>query len=692
MTRVDTEETAVAVTTDAPALASTADPGALKNLAEKAADGEESDGDTVFATTTLASEEKSFDACTDDDDSFEDQATESCGEEMLTPVQAIANAALDTALPVDVRAHLEAGDPIAVVIAVPGPDWVEGIRGAVRTISRRAKTIERDGSLRKDHVPTKGNLDIGAWLADGFPVVGISQAPATFLPSTLLAVADATLEVRAPDGATLSRILALTNRTAPADIPASICGGMTFAEIFAAFRKGLDGDGVVDALARITARKAGAEVDDGVPPLPELPGHSGEARAWGTTLISDFLEWRAGRRAWRDVSASAVLGGPPGTGKTMFARSLAKALGVQLLSEGVGNWFARTEGNLGDIAVAFQSLWDRAMAARPCVLFLDELDAIPDRASLSNRGRDWWLPIITLILTTTDGAQTSRDGLVLIGATNHGNRLDSALIRRGRFDRLIQVDLPTAHDLAEIIAHHLNGALGIKELEPIMRLSHGASAADAAAWAREVRSAALSAGRPVSLADVAAAVAPPDYRPAELVRRCAIHEAGHVVVGRRLGSRVESVSIVPVGASGGRTVADHDIGMATRADLERVVTVSLGGRAAEEALLGAPSAGAVGDLAKATGLLASVHATVGLGGSLVHRASDEAATALLVHDAALRQTVEDHLSRLYADARRIVETERDVVLGIADALVARRHLSGDDIEALAGRHVAGATR
>ena len=80
------------------------------------------------------------------------------------------------------------------------------------------------------------------------------------------------VDVRAPDGATLSHILVLTGRTPPADIPDSICAGMTFAQILAAFRRGFDGSDVVNALARITARTARDGADDGVSPLPELPG------------------------------------------------------------------------------------------------------------------------------------------------------------------------------------------------------------------------------------------------------------------------------------------------------------------------------------------------------------------------------------------------------------------------------------
>lgn len=602
----------------------------------------------------------------------------------LAPVDAIARTALGAAMPADVRARLAADEPIALVVSVPGPDWADDIRMALATITATAFYFVRDGSARRDHVPAKGNLDVGARLSAGSPVVGISQAPAAFLPSALLAAADATLDVRVPDGATLARILALTGLTPPPDIPASPCAGLSFSEILSAFRKGADGRDVLAALARMTARKAGPDADDGVPALPDLPGHSGPARAWGTTLVSEFAQWRAGTRAWRDVSASAVLAGPPGTGKTMFAGSLAKALGVQMIATGVGEWFARTDGNLGDVAVAFQAAWDRAMAARPCVFFLDEMDAIPDRSTLTARGKEWWTPIVTLILTATDGAQTARDGLVLIGATNHASRLDAALVRRGRFDRVIEVGLPTADDIAAILAHHLDGALAPADLLAVARLARGASAADAAAWARDVRSLAGAAGRAPTVADVASVVAPADARTPDTIRRCAVHEAGHAVGSLLMGRGVECVTLVAAGLSQARTTVGAGADVPTLADVDADLVVTFGGRAAEQALLGSVSVGAERDLAEATAIVAAAHASSGLGVSLVHRAASPDAIALLNVDPDLRAMVDAHLADVYSATLSLIEANRDAVARVADALADRRFLTGDEVRALAG--------
>ena len=139
--------------------------------------------------------------------------------------------------------------------------------------------------------------------------------------------ADGTLNVRAPDGPTCARILALWAVSPPDPLDAT-CAGTSFPPILSAFRTGLDSGSAVDALARMDTRKAHIDFKNGVRPLP---GHFGEALVWGTALVT---KWRTRTRAWCDVSASAVLAGPPVTGMTVFlTRSLAKVLGIQRWSD-----------------------------------------------------------------------------------------------------------------------------------------------------------------------------------------------------------------------------------------------------------------------------------------------------------------------------------------------------------------------
>ena len=309
---------------------------------------------------------------------------------------------------------------------------------------------------------------------------------------------------------------------------------------------------------------------------------------------------------------------------------------------------------------------------------------------MSNRDRAWWSSLLSLINATLT---QDRTGLCLIGSSNAGSSaapgssIDAAL--RRRFGRTLVLGPPTANDLAQVVSFHVRGALSAADVLPVVRLAPGASAADGANWARDAMNAARDAGRAVTVADVLAVAAPPDRRPADAVRRVAFHEAAHAIVGRAVGQRVAYVTIVETGGfdGGTRMVCDREALTAETVDMD--VMVGLAGRAAEEVILGAPSAGAEGDLAAATALLAAAHGSVGLGAWLVHRAPSAEAAALLAVDADLRDLVEAHMAALYAETLALVRVHRGAIERVADALVQRRMLTGDEVAALAGASATG---
>jgi hypothetical protein len=601
-------------------------------------------------------------------------------------VQAIASAALDAALPKSVRKRLAAGRPIAIVIGVPSPQWLEPIGAAVGALSPTAFVLERDGG-KKAKKPDAGDDEVAAALVYGRPVIGASPAPDRALPAALNACADVRVDI-APINETIVRGLLrrFARGRAPRNLSAAPCASLSIAEIVSCFRRGSTAREVLAGFTRLAARKSATSALDDTPSLERLPGFSGAARAWGEDLVVNFGRWRAGEVAWRSLSASAVLAGPPGTGKTLFAKSLARSLGVALHVTSVGDWFAHSDGCLGGVTQALESAWNAALAdARGggALLLIDELDALPDRATMGPRAREWWATLIAHALTLFDGAVTARDGLVLMGATNFAAHIDAALVRPGRFDRVIEIPPPSVENLVAVLNFHLDGALAGADLKPLVQLAGGATPAAAAGWARQAKAIAAAERREVALGDLVAVIAPPDERPAADIRRIAIHEAGHVVVASSLGRAVESVTLVPAGVVAGQTVVDA-VGsiVPTARELERGAMVSLAGRAAEQIVLGAPSAAAEGDLARATAAVASAQASSGLGRSLVHVVPTDGVLALIGRDPALRRAVHRRLERLYSQVVRRVARRRAAVERVADALAQRRFLAGDELKAL----------
>ncbi|WP_159726900.1 AAA family ATPase [Methylosinus sp. Ce-a6] len=607
-----------------------------------------------------------FDRPDDDDD-----AVGSAGV-----ADALALACLRAALPADLRRRIRCGDTIAAVVQAPGADWCDALARAARKDAMRTVSLARDGSYRRDHDPARGNDAVAADLARGRSVVGVSQDPKRFLPSTLIAVADADVHVRAPDAKVLRSLL---RKSASGRIPDALpdVSTLNFHEIVACFRSGAAARDVVDRLAAVAKRKAVDRTGDG-PSLQDLPWVPAGAMRWGLSLAAAVAAHRAGT-AW-PKDCSALFHGPPGTGKTLFASAVAKSCGLNFIATSPSEWFRNTTG-LNDVVTAFMRSWDAARAARPALFFIDEIDGLPDRAKLDADRLSWWAPLLdAVLLALSGGPDSERDGLVVCAATNHPEKIDPALLRPGRIGRLIEIGPPDALGLAAVLRHHLGTALTDVDLVPAASLAPGATPAQAAQWADDVLWLARDAGRPPTLDDLLRIIAPPDDRTPADRRVAAVHEAGHCVAYREAGMQIASASIIPRGASGGETrAAGRRPEFPTRADLDAGVMILLAGRAAEEAILGAASTGAVADLAVATRALAEGHAAHGLGATLLHR-SDAAGS--LAYDRDLRDIVEADLSRLYAQSLALTRRRRADVERIAEALLARRFLTGDDIAAL----------
>eukprot|EP01037_Dinobryon_pediforme_P017818 gene17818-18045_t len=595
-------------------------------------------------------------------------------------VDELPKALLLNTLGAALKKRLERGDTLALVLEAPGPDWCAPLAGAFHKMFR-GNSFVRDGTSKVKDKNSVGNDEVAVALHFGKPVIGLSQDPTRFLPTALLTAADARLTVRVPNGEFLKRLLSKCIGRPPKEIADSVVSGLSFFEVVAAVRNDTSPAQIIEKWGAASAAKSRAASSVNTPPLHELPGYRGDVLEWGQDLVEDVSLWRGGKMPWRDIASAAVLHGQPGTGKTLFARSLAKSCGLSFVPTSVGDWFANSRGDLGDVILAMRASWDAAIASRPSLYFIDEIDALPNRANLQADRLSWWGPVIDQTLTLLDGATTDRTGIVVLAATNHPQKLDPALVRSGRLDRFLEILPPDAGGLADILAFHLGGDVAAKDLYEISRIARGATGADAASWARQAKRRARTENRSVTTADVINEIAPPDIRSDRDRQLVALHEAGHAVAGFLSDKRLAYVSIVESGQIGGTTLLKRHLpDFPTRSDIEKLAVMILGGRAAEIVFLGGASAGAESDLAQATQFVSSLYTSNGLADSLVHRVWTPDSSSLLEKDPILRRAVHEDLKKLHAQAIKIVKDCEAAVHALADALLKRRFLDGFEAE------------
>lgn len=191
-----------------------------------------------------------------------------------------------------------------------------------------------------------------------------------------------------------------------------------------------------------------------VPTLETLSGF-GDARDWALNLKDDLVLWREKDLSWEEMSTKLLLSGPPGTGKTSFAKALCNSLQIPLVATSVATWLE--PGYLGDCIKRMSKAFEEARAYAPCILFIDEFDGISSRGR-SSRHDDYWTTIINRLLELLDGASKST-GVVVVAATNNPHVIDPALLHSGRLEKHIAIPMPNINVLAEIIRYHLGNDL-----------------------------------------------------------------------------------------------------------------------------------------------------------------------------------------------------------------------------------------
>ena len=404
------------------------------------------------------------------------------------------------------------------------------------------------------------------------------------------------------------------------------------------------------------------------------------------------------------IPKGILLHGAPGTGKTLLAKAVAGEAGVPFFSIS-GSDFVEMFVGVG--ASRVRDLFDSAKKNSPCIIFIDEIDAVGrHRGAGMGGGHDEREQTLNQLLVEMDGFGPN-EGVIVIAATNRVDILDPALLRPGRFDRRVAVSRPDIKGRADILKVHaknkpLEDDVDLKE---IAKITPGYTGADLANLLNE---AALLAARrnakKISKADVSEAVfkvmVGPEKKSRVITdkekRLTAFHEAGHAIVLRTVSEteHVERVSIIPAGGAGGYTAhkPDEDIYYTTKKQLIDSIMISLGGRAAEQIILGEISTGASSDLQHCNGVAREMITRYGMsekfpnvifddddevfiGKSYGHTRTYSEQSAAMI-DAEIARIID----KAYKDVLDILNDKMAILNAVAQRLLEKEKIEGPEFE------------
>lgn len=423
--------------------------------------------------------------------------------------------------------------------------------------------------------------------------------------------------------------------------------------------------------------------------------------------VSEVVEFLKNPKRFSDIGARIPKGilmvGPPGTGKTLLARAVAGEADVPFYSIS-GSDFVEMFVGVG--AARVRDMFEQARKTAPCLVFIDEIDAVGrQRGAGMGGGHDEREQTLNSLLVEMDGFD-AHSGVIIIAATNRPDVLDSALLRPGRFDRQVVIDLPDVKGREEILKIH---AAKIKldpsvDLATIAKITPGCSGADLANLLNEgAIIAARRNDKTVTMADIDEARDKVFFgrERRKLMddgekKLTAYHEAGHALIQAVIDDGrlpVHKVTIIPRGQSLGSTmfVPSRDIRTESKKSLLNHICTSLGGRVAEEAVFTDITNGAAGDIKQATKIARKMVCDWGMGeigpialgenqdhiflGKEIARDEHFSEKTAQLVDGEIKAIVDGQLER----ARKIVRENRDKLDLIASELLLRETIEGEDV-------------